>query len=340
MPTIRDVAHHAGVHASTVSRVLSGQATISPATRARVLESAHLLGWKPNALARSLSQGSTNTLGLVIPPTRADSLFDPFFPPFLQALLPTVQSLGFRLLVVGATEPMDEVEQGFHLLHSRVADGMLVVLPALLTEGVAERLRQAERPILLVGQPPADCTGLSWVDADHEGATRVAVAHLLALGHRRIAFVGGSPEASLTQQRLRGYHAALAEARVPRNAALVCLTDGSRAGGALATRALLRVRPTAFYAASDLLALGVLDTLTAQRLRVPTDISVIGSSTSALADHLTPPLTTVPLPVIELAQEAARLLVALVQGRLTTPVTRLLSSSLVGRGSTAPPPAV
>lgn len=339
MPTIRDVAHHAGVHASTVSRVLSGQATISPATRARVLEAAHLLGWKPNALARSLSQGSTNTLGLVIPPMRADSLFDPFFPPFLRTLLPTVQALGFRLLVVGAAEPMDDLDQALHLLHSRIADGMLVVLPAPLTEAAVERLRHSERPILLVGQPPSDNIGLSWVDADHEGATREAVAHLLALGHRHIAFVGGPAETSLTQQRLRGYHAALAAADVPRTPALICLTDGSRTGGAFAARALLRVRPSAFYAASELLALGVLDVLTAQRLHIPTDISVISSSTSDLADHLAPPLTTVPLPIVELAQEAARLLIALVQGRVTQPVTRLLPSLLVGRGSTAPPPA-
>jgi DNA-binding LacI/PurR family transcriptional regulator len=339
--TIKHVAELAHVHSSTVSRVYSGKAKISAATRERVLAAAAQLNFHPNAIARSLTTRRAHVLGMVIPYTQEEFFLDPFFPQVLQGLSDVACRQGFRLLLAGVEDPADEPEAVLQLIRSQQVDGIIVQASRVGVD-TTEVLLAEQHPFVLLGRPLQDAPGLSWVEVDARQATLEAVRYLAGLGHRRIAFIGGHPNMVVTIDRLEGYRQALEEAGIPYDERLVGYGGFRQEGGAEAMRRLLAIdgsRPTAVSAANDLMALGAMQALAEQGVRVPAECSVVGSNDSPIAALTNPRLTSSYAPYCELAREAARALIAELEGARSEPVKRLIPCRLVVRDSTAPPAA-
>ena len=338
MSTIRDVAAKAGVNPSTVSRVFSGKATISEQTRQRVLAAAEQLDFQPNAIARSLSVQRTHTIAIVVPHIFEGYFDDSFFPQVMRGLLDTAYQHGFRVLVSGSNSHADVIDQTFEILRSRQADG-IVVLSNRLDVDTVGALRNQSTPFTLIGRPPVNHADISWIDSDDAHWTGVAIRHLLDLGHRRIGFVGGDPEVSVTRERLKGYRQAMAEAGITVHKRWIEFGYFSEEGGYYAVERMVPLRamtPTAYYAANDLMAIGILRGLREKGIAVPDQVSVVGTNDSAEATHVIPALTTLHVPYAKMAAAAAELLInRIVDGIETTPVQQYIDCELIKRESTA-----
>jgi LacI family transcriptional regulator len=349
--TLHDVARHAGVSQPTVSLVLGNHPTarVAPATRERVLAAAQTLGYRPNVVARSLVSGRSYALGVLVP-----DLANPFFVEVVAGAERVAAEAGYALLLCGeGTEP-GRAAAHLDTLLGRQIDG--VILDAanaaeLADDAVAARALAGVN-VVLVDQPPGRWPGVA---SDALAAGRLAAEHLLALGHRRLAFVGPAADVHAFRQRERGFVQALRAAGLALPSAWLRRAPATAAGGMQAMRALLaeRARPTAVFCANDLVAVGALKACAAAGVRVPAELSLVGCDDVELARLVTPELTTVRVPARELGARAARLLVqrlaspeaagergdgegAAPGGRAPrTAAPRLLPVRLIARGTTA-----
>ncbi|HOR01598.1 MAG TPA: LacI family DNA-binding transcriptional regulator, partial [Anaerolineae bacterium] len=299
------------------------------------------LNFHPNAIARSLTTHRAHVLGMVIPYTQEEFFLDPFFPQVLRGLSDVACRQGFRLLLSGVEDPTEEPEAVLRLIRSRQVDG-IVVQASRVGVDTTDVLLAERHPFVLLGRPLQDAAELSWVEVDAHQATLEAVRHLIGLGHRRIAFIAGYPNMVVTLDRLAGYRQALDEAGLPYDEGLVAYGQFRQEGGAEAMRPFLAMngsRPTAVFAANDLMAVGAMQAAAEAGLEVPRDCSVVGSNDSPVAAFSCPRLTSSRAPYHELAREAAQALIAQLQGMPPDPVKRLLPCELVVRESTAPPRA-
>lgn len=341
MATIRDVAAKAGVNPSTVSRVFSGKAKISEQTQQRVLSAAKLLGFHPNAIARSLSVRRTNTIAIVVPHIYDGYFDDSFFPQVMRGLLQAAYPLGFRVLVSGSSSHADVISQTFQLLGSRQADGIVVLSNRLDVDTVGALAAQGV-PFVLLGKPPAPYAAINWIDADNEACTARVVSQLIEQGHRRIAFVGGDPDVAVTGERLRGYQQAMHAAQLYEYEQWIDYGYFAEAGGYKAVERMLplgKEAPTAYYAANDLMAVGILRALRERGIAVPQQVSVIGTNDSAEATHVVPALTTLRVPYAEMAAAAASILIEAILADEDVPsVQQIVTCELIERQSSGPAP--
>jgi len=330
------VARRAGVDTSTASRALAGDARhrMSEATRARVLSAARKLGYRPNLLARALRTARSNSLGIVVP-----QLDNPVYAQMISGAEAAARERGYALLIVHVGEAESGVTAIERLTRTNHVDGLLV--SSFDHESVlAPALRHAKVPSVVLNRRAAGVANC--VSLDTRRAARKAVAHLLELGHRRIAHLTGRPGGAGTRDRIAGYRGALESAGVGFDPRLVAAAGFSAEGGERAMRAVLRSarpRPTAVFVATLLAAAGALKALRAARIAVPGDISIVTLHDSIIAEVLDPPMTTVRLPTRRMGYEAARGLVDLIEGRARRVARVLAPLELVVRGSAAPPHA-
>ncbi|MEJ2757575.1 MAG: LacI family DNA-binding transcriptional regulator [Anaerolineales bacterium] len=341
MATIRDVAKKARVHPSTVSRVFSGSASISESTRQRVLDAADDLGFQPNAIARSLSTQRTNTIGIVVPHVFEGFFDDSFFPQIMRGMLEAAYNHKFRLIVGGSQGFQDEISQIVDIMQSSQADG-IVVMSSRLDVNTVDQLRDQNTPFVLLGHPPKqDISEIIWVDADNRLSTKQAIEHLLSLGHHKIAYVGGDPKTLTTRERQQAYEDTMKAAGIKLNPKWIDYGYFDEPGGYTAVqrmKVLGEDTPTAYYAANDLMAIGVLRALAELGLRVPQDVSVMGTNNSYISQHTSPPLTTIEVPYAELGKKAVELLITQIKKTNKTPASYVEDCYLVLRGSTGPVP--
>ena len=339
MATIRDVAAQAGVNPSTVSRVFSGKAKISEQTQQRVMSAAEALGFQPNAIARSLSVRRTNTIAVVVPHIYDGYFDDSFFPQIMRGLLQAAYPLDYRVLVGGSDSHADVITQTFQILRSHQADGIVVASSRLDVDTVGALVAQGV-PFVLIGKPPAHYADVTWVDADNEVCTANVVTHLIHQGHRRIAFVGGDPAVAVTGERFRGYQRAMAGAGLSYCERWVDYGYFAEAGGYKAVERMLPLgadAPTAYYAANDLMAVGILRALRDHQIAVPQQVSVIGTNDSAEATHVVPALTTLRVPYADMAATAATLLIDMILAdEPLPPVQEVLRCTLIERHCSGP----
>lgn len=337
MSTIRDVAAKANVHPSTVSRVFSGNASISELTRRRVLAAAKTLNFQPNAIARSLSVQRTHTIGLVVPHVYPGYFDDSFFPQIMRGLLTVTYANQYRLLVSGCESYGDEITQILTILGTRQVDGIIITSGRLDVNTVGT-LREHTVPLVLIGRPPAQHADAAWVDADNMQDTRRVIEHLIALGHRRIAYVGGDPDTRVVKERLDGYQQAMAAAGLRICPHWVDYGYFAEEGGYQAVQRIHsdKETPTAYYAANDLMAIGILRALHERNISVPGQVSVIGTNDSAEASHLVPALTSLRVPYGEIAAEAARILITAIQQGALPARHHVVASQLVERATVGP----
>ncbi|MEV7428125.1 MULTISPECIES: LacI family DNA-binding transcriptional regulator [unclassified Nocardioides] len=335
MTSIDDLAREVGVSTATVSRALRGLPRVSEETRQRVVDAAVRLGYVPSASARGLATGRTRTVAVVVPfVTRW------FFGTVVHGAEQVLRERGYDLLLynlAGDTHARDRVF-GRGLLTKR-ADAMLV-LGLTPTAQEVRQLERAGRPVALVG---SSVEGWPSVRIDDHAAARTAVEHLVALGHRRIGYVGGLGDdlpfdLAVPTARRRGYRAALADAGIAADPALEAEGLFTMDGGLSAGRRLLASErpPTAVLAASDEMAIGVLRAARETGCSVPGDLSVIGIDDHEAASFFD--LATIRQPVDQQGRTAARQVLARL-GEVTeeVPDDVVLPTELVLRATTGPP---
>lgn len=326
--TMSDVARAAGVSTATVSRVVNGRYGVSASTMAQVRSAIERLGYESSLVATSLRRSRTNVLGLVT------HSFQSYTAEVLKGVMQALSRSGFDLIIYANSDLYETYSEGWdqrHLtrLSGTLTDGCIVVTP----------WGEVHSSTPVVAIDPARDSTVPSVTADNFVGATTAVEHLLGLGHRRIGFIAGRSSLAAAWSREEGYRAALAAAGVPADPALIGRGDFHPDSAVPVARALLAApdRPTAIFAASDGMALKVLDVAREQGLGVPEDLSVVGFDNipeSALAQ---PGLTTVDQSMYQLGYEAAHMLKSLVTGEREVPHQIVLPTSLVVRGSTAPP---
>lgn len=303
--TIRDVARKAKVSTATVSRVLAGLDVVSDDLAERVRGAARSLKYQPSRVARTLRSQKAHTVAVLIP-----NIQNPFFTGVLRGIEDLLQATDYTL-ILGNSDDNPAREKGYLDLLRADGVGGIILVPGL--EG-AKAYREALDdgiPIVSIDRFVADLEADSVTVANAEGAA-AAVRHLVGLGHRRIAIATGPANVSTAAERLSGYLSALTESKVPRDKELIQHVVFRQEGGYEAASRLLSLPdpPTAIFAASDFIALGVLRALHERRRRIPEDCAVVTFDDMPWAAALSPPLTAVAQPTYEIGATAARLLLA------------------------------
>jgi len=334
--TIRDVAQAAGVHVSTVSRALNPakRGLISEEVLQVVEAAAQRLGYRPNRAASALRTGRTHTIGVLVP-----DITNPVFPPILQGIEASAAARGYFVFVANVADPALAPPIVERMLAQQV-DGLVNAI-ARRDDPLLAYLARVGMHAVLVNR--ADESGkLPAVVSDDRLAMKLAVEHLLSLGHRRIAHLAGPQGVPTGVGRRQGFEQALRDHGLAPAGVVEC-ESYSREAGRAAMRELLAApgkRPQALVCCNDLVALGAYDELRNQGLRVPEDMSVTGHNDMPLVDMVEPPLTTIRLPHRELGWRAAEMLFDEIEGRSLSASTVVLRPELVVRASTqAPAPA-
>ncbi|GAA1966627.1 LacI family DNA-binding transcriptional regulator [Nocardioides panacihumi] len=332
MTSIKDVAREVSLSTATVSRALRGLRGVSDENRTRVTEAAQRLGYVPSPSAVGLASGQTNMVAVIVPHVSRW-----FFGEVVQGAEEVLRAAGYDLLLYNlAGEPAARHRVFQTGLLSKRVDAVLV-LGLRPTAQEQARLAQLGRPVAIVG---AAATDLYSVSIDDELAARLATTHLVDLGHRRIGYVGGSLDTLdyiAPSARLAGYRAVLRERGIRHYRELEDVGEFTVAGGGAAARRLLTgpERPTAIFAASDEMAIGVLRATRELGLSVPGDLSVVGIDDYELAEFFD--LTTVAQPVREQGRRGAERVLAELLGVRRRTESEVLPVELVVRASTAPP---
>lgn len=327
--TIRDVAASARVSVATVSRVVSGSShCVSEGTRTRVLAAVARLQYQPNLVARGLKKRVTHTIGLIVP-----DISNPFFPAIARGIEDVANRAGLAVLLCNTDEDLGKEQSYLTLMRKRMVDGLIFATVGANTEHL-KMLRRQRIPAVLIARAP-DGVEIDAVLVDNRRGAREATEHLLRLGHRRIAFIGGPATVSPAKDRHAGYRDALGAAGVPADPLLVADGAFRAEGGAAAVGALLRrgVSFTAIVAGNDLMAIGAMEELRRHGYRLPEDMAVVGFDDITFASLVEPPLTTVAQPTYRMGSLAMDRLLELIGGGDREPRRLVLDPQLVVRRS-------
>ncbi|MBM3125522.1 MAG: LacI family transcriptional regulator [Chloroflexi bacterium] len=327
-PTIRDVARQAGVSHQTVSRVINGSMDVLPETRALVEDAIERMGYRPNAIARSMARGKTYTFACISP-----NLTDYTFASVIEGAEIEARRHGYFLLSASATNPEAFRELIDELAKHRRVDGLIIINPY-----VDERSKHIPQnfPVVFVGSLAHDKLTISSVGLDDEKVAYDAIKHLLSLGHTRIAMVTGPLEEDCSQDRIKGYQRALEEAGIPVDQSSIIEGDWSATSGQNALLSFVDQGnlPTAVFAQNDRMALGVLRAARDANLKVPSQLAVIGVDDMPLSSYFDPPLTTMQQDMPRIGQEAASILLDMLQNKDFIPRVVQFPAQLVVRQST------
>ncbi|WP_335870029.1 LacI family DNA-binding transcriptional regulator [Bacillus sp. 2205SS5-2] len=322
--TIKDVAKVANVAPSTVSRVIANNPRISEKTKQKVREAMSQLGYHPNFIARSLANQSTQVLGLVMPSSGDIFFQNPFFSTVLRGLSEGAHEKHFALqMTTGQTN--DEIFEGVvQMVQGGRVDGV-VMLYSKVEDKTMMYLKERNFPFVMIGKPFKYVEEITHVDNDNFRAAKEVTQYLLRLGHDRIAFIGGDINLVVTIERLLGYEKALREAGIPLQEEYIIQQEFLKEGGQEAVRYLMKLNapPTALVVADDLMALGVVNTLTELQIMVPKDLSIISFNNDMLSEMSRPPLTSMDINIFDLGYQAAKTLIQMVENK-NEPVKRII----------------
>lgn len=329
--TIHDVARIAGVSAATVSKVINGRYGVAPGTAQRVQEVIKELRYESSLVARSLRSHRTNVIGILV------SEFEPFSAEILKGVSQAIGGTGYEVLAYsgdGRARTAVGWERSYlSRLSGTLIDGAILVTPTAVDF-------DSSVPVVAI-DPHTGPSGMPTVDSDNFKGAIVATEHLLALGHRRIGFLGGRPDLESSRLREEGYQTALINAGVPVDPELLRVGGYRRESAQAPAHELLSLprRPTAIFAANDLSAMATLDVAGELGLVVPHDLSVVGFDNVPESALTTPPLTTISQQIQRMGSEALDLLIHLMDGTVERSTHVCLPTELIERSSTRPPAA-
>jgi LacI family transcriptional regulator len=337
MATIRDVARLADVSISTVSLALNTPDRVSADTRRRVEEAARQVGFSANPIAQSLKRGRSRLIGMVV----AD-ITNPFFGRLLREIERRASEAGY-MVVVCDTDANPETERAIlkHLSGQRVAG--LILSPTGRSETSLDQIRNLAMPFVLFDHRLEGVTS-DYVGTDNDLAAAMLTEHLIRLGHRRIALIGGTPGLYTAERRRAGYEATLRAHGLPVDPGLVADGQYDGDGGyAAAMRLMTRAgeRPTAILAASNVMGIGALQACNELSIRCPEDVSLAGIDDVPWSNVIRPRITASVQPIDDMARAACRMLmdrIAAAPGTVLPCRDAVLAPHLVIGGSTAPPP--
>jgi DNA-binding LacI/PurR family transcriptional regulator len=333
LTTIHDVARAAGVTASTVSRYLNGQLKVLPETEAKVLEAIAELGYVPNAAARNLARRRSGVIGFVVP-----EISNPYFGAIADFVVEAVERHGRLVLLCSHRSQSVKQSSYIDLLASGAIDGMLYLGSFRSNERLAVAIADG-LPVVVVDEPIAGLPPVHTVVMDDYAGGYQATSYLVALGHRRIAFVSGPAELGSVQERYRGYCDALRKGGIETEGQVSLAGQFTEQFGMSALPHLLAPAdpPTAAFVASDYIALGVISAAKAHGIRVPEDLSVVGFDDIRFSQYVQPRLTTIRSPLDRLAQLGVELLFERLADPRAPARAEVLPVELVIRESAAPP---
>jgi len=332
--TIYDVARRAGVSTATVSKVLSNTPYVSEPTRLKVLEAVEALDYVPSLAAKGLSKARTYIIGLVIPYT-SDYLFsDPHLLEIIRGIERIARGRGYSLML---STGLAAVHRGIAsnamqpILRSKYADGVILLAASALPGGQPEI---SNRPCVSIGYSSPIGQGNTVHSDDRQGAI-AATRHLLSLGHRRIGLISATTPITALTRRLEGHRETLREAGIAFDPALLTWGDFSPESGYAAAGQLLALAepPTAIFAFNDRMAMGAIRRLREADVAIPDEMAVVGFDDIPAAAYFDPALTTVRQPAQAMGEQAAQMILGLIEGNEARFVDAVLPAELVIRRS-------
>lgn len=326
--TMKDVAKQAGVSTTTVSHVINSTRFVSPKVREHVMAVMSELSYQPNAIAKSLRQKSTNTIGLVI-----SDISNPFFTSLIRGVEDAVTKKGYNLILCSTDENPVKEKTAMEVLMQKQVDGMIMAPTGGNIEYLSDLVAR-KYPLVFVDRF-LDGVHAPVAQVDNQDGAYRAVTHLIGLGHRRIGLITGLPALSSTRERLAGYNRALADHGLPPCPELIFQANSQVDGGMAGARYFfgLSEPPTAIFAANNLMTIGVMKALHAAGLTCPQDMAVVGFDDFDWASAFRPLLTTVAQPVYEVGKAAADLVLARLQKKARLASAVVLKGTLIIRES-------
>ena len=330
--TMRQIAARAHVSVGTVSHVINNTAGVREPVRRRVLEAIERLGYQPSLLARGLRRNQTTIIGVIIP-----DISNPFFPLVVRGVEDIAYQNSYRLMLCNADNDAQKEQVYFDELRAYRMAG-LIVIPSANSRLVAAAGTAGELPVICLDRCPEGWKGDSITVDNAEGAYQ-ATRYLLGLGHRGIAAIAGQLHVTSAVERLKGFKRALRESGITIAPEYIQEGRFDRLSGYEKSLMLLQFspRPTAIFAANDLVALGVLAAMRELGLRCPEDVSLAGFDDLEIASFTNPALTTVAQPAYQMGARAAALLFERLRGENLPPQHIVMNTSLKVRDSTAAP---
>jgi LacI family transcriptional regulator len=330
--SIRDVAARAGVSVTTVSHTLNGTRFVSEAARAKVHEAAHALGYVPSEIARGLKHNTTRTLGMLVPNNS-----NPYFAEIIRGVEHHCYGAGYSLLLCNSNDDAQRQTDHLRVLAERRVDGIVLVASGD-DDDIVDCCKDLRLPLVLVDRE-IDSIAVDLIEVDHAAGGELATAHLLALGHARVACIVGPADLRPSQQREAGWRRALQRAGITPRPDEIARGDFGPQSGAAAMQQLLRSAhpPTAVFVCNDMMAIGALHAAHEAGVDVPRQLSVVGFDDIELAAYTSPPLTTVAQPKDAIGSGAAGLLLERLRDGRTAPRRSILQPELQLRASTARP---
>jgi len=333
MVTIKDIAKELGISASTVSRALSDSPLVNAETKRSILQVAERLGYQRNELARALVLGSSGAVGLLVP-----DITNPFFSDIARGVGEIADEVGVGVILCNTDGRIDREVNYVRLMRRKRVDGLLLCSTTIEAPYLQE-LALSRIPFILVSRLSSQRDIPFVITNDRVGA-RLAVEHLVDLGHRSIGFIGGPENVQASRDRMEAYLNVLSEnglATLPDWRSYAGFTQA--AGREAAQRMLsLSRRPTAIFAANDVMALGVLEVAEGLGLRVPSDLSLVGYDDISYASLPRIQLTTIAQPAVEMGQIAANWLFDVLDHPGIPRLQRTLTPRLMVRSTTGPFP--
>lgn len=330
--TIKDVADLSGVSPSTVSRVIHNNPKISDETKAIVNSAMEKLKYHPNAVARSLANSSTKTLGLILPNSSEDLFTRPFFIEAMRGISIYAQGCNYNLMYCFSSSEEEEVQFIRNYINSGWVDG-IVLFTARENDKCINYLRNRSFPFVVIGQPE-EKEDILWVDNDNIQSMYNVTSYLIEKGYRKVALIAGPEQFAVTRNRREGYLQALAARKLESDPRLIAIGDSfSEKTGYTCMKSILNsdVDPEAVAVADDFLAYGAIDAMKERGIMLP----IIGFNNSPRSSYMSPTLSSVDINPVLLGENAAELLIKYLQNKVIPFRNVIVGTRLIERESTA-----
>jgi len=325
---IYEIARRAGVSIATVSRAFSDNSAIREETRQRILQIAHELNYKPNPIARSLSTRKTDTIGVILP-----ELVDEFFMDIIRGIDEEAYRANRYVMVSSSHSQRNIVETLMEFMNSGRVDGLILMAPQMHKDAV-RILRKSKRPVVLLDSCKDMDDVVCFSINNYQGAFTI-IEHLINHGYKRIGMIQGAEGNFDAEDRLRGYRDALMKNNLPVQNSLIVPGDFRIKSGYYGFIRLMsqQEKPEAIFAANDMMAVGAYEAAKTSNIKIPQDVAIVGFDDIFLSRLLSPRLTTVHVPIVELGSKATRYLLKMISGEVdakTQFCEELLTGLVVG----------